>query len=138
VTGRQPRHRTPAPPAWSLAAWRDEAACRGAELEVFFPDRGGSAEPARQICARCPVRQPCLDYAISRGITNGIWGGLADRERRALRTRHMSAVRRERDAAIAAASAAGNTTTAIGRAFGLAATSVSRVLSRDADRQGRS
>ena len=138
VTGRQPRHRTPAPPAWSLAAWRDEAACCGAELEVLFPGRGESAEPARQICARCPVRQPCLDYAISHGITHGIWGGLADRERRALRTRHMSAVRRERDAAIAAASAAGNTTTAIGRAFGLAATSVSRVLSRDADRQGRS
>ena len=61
---------------------------------------------------------------------HGIWGGLADRDRRALRTRHAGAARRERDAAIAAAAAAGSTTAAIGRAFGLARTSVSRVLSR--------
>jgi hypothetical protein len=105
---------------------------------LFFPGRGESAGPARQICASCPVRRPCLDYAISHGITSGIWGGLADRDRRPLRTRHVSAVRRERDAAIAAASAAGYTTAAIGRAFGLAATSVGRVLSRDTDQRGRS
>jgi WhiB family transcriptional regulator, redox-sensing transcriptional regulator len=138
VTARQPRHPTPAPPAPPLAAWRDEAACRGTDLALFFPDRGESAGPARQICASCPVRRPCLDYAIGQGITSGIWGGLADRDRRPLRTRHVSAVRRERDAAIVAASAAGYTTAAIGRAFGLAATSVSRVLSRDAERRGRS
>jgi Transcription factor WhiB len=36
---------------------------RGTDLEVFFPDRGESAGPARQVCAACPVRQPCLDYA---------------------------------------------------------------------------
>jgi hypothetical protein len=102
---------------------------------VFFPGRGESAEPARQICARCPVRQPCLEFALSRGILHGIWGGLADRDRRALRTRHVGAARRERDAAIAAAAAAGSTTAAIGRAFGLARTSVTRVLSHDLDRQ---
>jgi Transcription factor WhiB len=105
---------------------------------LFFPGRGESAEPARQICARCPVRQPCLDYAISHGITSGIWGGLADRDRRPLRTRHVCAVRRERNKAIAAASAAGYTTAAIGRTFGVAGTSVGRVLSRDADQRGRS
>ena len=138
MTARQPRHRIPAPPAPLLAAWREEAACRGADLALFFPGRGESAGPARQICASCPVRRPCLDYAISHGITSGIWGGLADRDRRPLRTRHVSAVRRERDAAIVAASAAGYTTAAIGREFGLAATSVSRVLSRDTDQRGRS
>jgi hypothetical protein len=97
---------------------------------VFFPGRGELAEPARQVCAQCPVRQPCLDYAISHGITHGIWGGLAERDRRALRARHVSAARRERDEAIAAAAAAGYTQTAIGRAFGLARTSVSRVLAQ--------
>ena len=66
---------------------------------------------------------------------HGIWGGLAERDRRALQTRHVGAARRERDEAIAAAAAAGSTTTAIGRAFGLARTSVTRVLSRDADRR---
>ncbi len=45
-------------------------------------------------------------------------------------------LRRERDEAIAAAAAAGRSTAAIGRAFGLAAMSVSRVLSRDAGRGG--
>jgi hypothetical protein len=93
--------------------------------------RVSSAAAARESpasCARCPVREPCLDYAISHGIVHGIWGGLAERDRRALRTRHVSAARRERDEAIAAAAAAGYTTAAIGRAFSLARTSVSQVL----------
>ena len=138
MTACPPRHRTPAPPVPALAGWRYRAACRGADLSVFFPGRGDSAEPARQICAGCPVREPCLDYALSHGITHGIWGGLAERDRRALRSRHTVAARRERDEAIAAAAAAGYTTAAIGRAFGLTATSVSRVLSRNAERRRRS
>jgi hypothetical protein len=80
------------------------------------------------------VRQPCLEFAIGHGIVHGIWGGLAERDRRALRTRRVDAARRERDAAIAAAAATGYTKAAIGRAFGLAATSVSRALSRDTGR----
>jgi len=125
----------PAPASWR---WRQRAACLSADPDLFFPDRGESAEPARQVCAQCPVRQPCLEFAISHGIMHGIWGGLTERERRALRTRHGSASQRERDEAIAVAAAAGYTKTAIGRAFGLASTSVNRALSRDADRRGRS
>jgi DNA invertase Pin-like site-specific DNA recombinase len=68
---------------------------------------------------------------------HGIWGGLAERDRRALRSRHVGAARQERDDAIVAAAAAGYSKAAIGRAFGLTHTSVSRVLSRDANR-GRS
>jgi hypothetical protein len=105
---------------------------------VFFPGRGESAEPARQICAGCPVRQPCLDYALSHGITNGIWGGLPERDRRPLRVSHTAAARQRRDEAITAAAAAGSTLAAIGRTFGVAATSVSRVLARDADRRSQS
>ena len=135
MTARQPRHRTPAPPVPALAGWRYRAACRGADLQTFFPGRGQSAEPARQICASCPVRQPCLDYALSHAITHGIWGGLTERDRRPLRVHHTLAARRQRDEAIAAAAAAGSTKAAIGRAFGLAATSVTRVLSRNMDRR---
>jgi len=138
VTGRLPRHRIPALPVPALAGWRYRAACRGADLTVFFPGRGGSAEPARQICAGCPVRQPCLDYALSHGITHGIWGGLTERDRRPLRVRHTAAARQDRDLAIAAAAAAGTSMAAIGRTFGLAATSVSRVLVHDTDRRRRS
>jgi hypothetical protein len=109
VTGRQPQARTPAVPARFAARWRELAACRGTDLEVFFPERGESAEPARQVCAACPVRQPCLDYAISNRIVHGVWGGLTERERRALQSRWVRASRRDRDRAISAAVAAGST-----------------------------
>jgi WhiB family redox-sensing transcriptional regulator len=140
MTASPPCHRTPAQPApaLALADWRYQAACRGADLQVFFPGRGEPAGPARQICAECPVRQPCLDYALRHAITHGIWGGLTERDRRPLRVHYTAAARRERDQAIAAAAAAGTTRAAIGRTFGLTATSVSRVLSHEADRRRRS
>ena len=135
MTARQPPHHASAAPATFAARWRERAACRGADLDLFFPGRGEPADPARRVCARCPVREPCLDYALRHGITHGIWGGLTERDRRALRTRRVSTSRRDRDEAITAAAAAGSTTAAIGRAFGLARTSVSRVLARGADRR---
>jgi WhiB family redox-sensing transcriptional regulator len=135
MTATRPRYRIPGTPTPSSVGWRYWAACRGVDLELFFPGRGESAEPARRICASCPVREPCLDYAIRHEIVHGIWGGLTERNRRALRSRYADASRRERDEAIAAAAAAGSSKAAIGRAFGLAAMSVSRVLARDADRR---
>ena len=135
MTARLPRHRTLPVPARFAARWRELAACRGADLEVFFPRRGETAGPARRVCAACPVRQACLDYAITNRISHGIWGGLTERERRALRSCWVRASRRERDRAILAAEAAGYTAAAIGRSFGLSRTSVSRVLARDEDRR---
>jgi WhiB family transcriptional regulator, redox-sensing transcriptional regulator len=69
--------------------WRDKAACRGMETDLFFPvgttgcavDQTGKA---KAVCAACPVRTHCLTYAIETG-QEGIWGGLAEDERRALR-----------------------------------------------------
>ena len=135
MTARPPQHRSLAAPARFAARWRELATCHGADLNLFFPERGESAEPARQVCAACPVRQPCLDYAISNRIAYGIWGGLTERERRALRSRWVRASRQDRDRAIRAAEAAGYTAAAIGRSFGLSRTSVSRVLARDEDRR---
>ena len=135
MTARPPRRRTLAAPTRFAARWRELAACRGADLDLFFPERGESADSARRICAACPVRQPCLDYAITNHIVHGIWGGLTERERRALRSRWVRTARRERDEAVAAASAAGYSKAVIGRAFGLTHTSVSRALSRDSDRR---
>jgi WhiB family redox-sensing transcriptional regulator len=128
VTARQLRHRNLTAPARSAARWRELAACRGVHLEVFFPERGGSAESARQVCATCPVRQPCLDYAITNRITHGIWGGLTERERRALRSGWVRASRRDRDRAILAAEAAGYTAAAIDRSFSLSRISVTRIV----------
>jgi len=116
--------------------WRDRAACIGADPDLFFPQRGESAEPAREICARCPVREACLDYALRNAITHGIWGGVSERERRALRSRRLRTMRRERDRAILAADAAGQTREAISRALGLTRMSVSRIV-RNADDPGQ-
>ena len=128
MTGSLPRYRNLADPARFAARWRERAACRGTDLDVFFPERGQSAGPARQVCTACPVRQPCLEYALSNRITDGIWGGLTGRERRPLQSDCVQAARRDRDRAMLAADAAGYTATAIGRSFGLSPTSVTRIV----------
>lgn len=60
-------------------AWRTSAACRGKPTEWWFPGQGEWYRPlterARQICADCPVADPCRDYAIGNVIDHGIWGG---------------------------------------------------------------
>jgi len=137
VTARPPRYRNLADPARFAARWREQAACRGVELDVFYPERGQKAGPARQVCARCPVCQPCLEYALSNleyalsnRITHGIWGGLTERERRPLQSAWVQDARHDRDRAIVAADAAGYTTAAIGRSFGLSRTSVTRIMNQ--------
>jgi WhiB family transcriptional regulator, redox-sensing transcriptional regulator len=58
---------------------------------IFFPERGGSSKAAKAICARCPVRSECLDYALVSKEPFGIWGGTSERERRRLRKRKVEA-----------------------------------------------
>lgn len=70
--------------------WRDEAACRGMDLELFFPDREGRYDEARNVCngiegetEPCPVRATCLQYGLEHtGRDTGLWGGLSPQERR--------------------------------------------------------
>ena len=67
------------------AAWKKRAACRGSGVDVFFPEkRNGqtTARQARAICAGCPVRETCLDYALKHHDHYGVWGGMTDRQRR--------------------------------------------------------
>jgi WhiB family redox-sensing transcriptional regulator len=128
VTAAKPRHRTLPAPARLAALWRERAACRGARIEVFFPGRGEMAGAARQICAQCPVRQQCLEFAVSNRIAYGIWGGLTGPDRRALQSDWLRAARRDRDEAILAADAAGLTAEAIARAFGLSRMTVTRIV----------
>lgn len=66
-------------------AWQDYANCRGADTDLFFPERGASTRQAKAICAACEVRWECLDFAIEQGEKFGIWGGLSERERRKIR-----------------------------------------------------
>jgi WhiB family redox-sensing transcriptional regulator len=77
----------PRPPAAPAIAWLVRAACRGEDPELFFPISAkgpGHAqhERAKSICRRCPVRTPCLDYAMRRREEHGIWGGTDPEERR--------------------------------------------------------
>ena len=67
--------------------WQALAACRTADVNIdaFFPSRGERIDEAKRICATCPVREECLEYALVNFITHGIWGGTSERERRSLR-----------------------------------------------------
>ena len=66
-------------------SWQDYANCRGADADLFFPERGASTRKAKAICGACEVKGECLDYAIEMGEKFGIWGGLSERERRRVR-----------------------------------------------------
>ena len=65
-------------------AWHERAACRGMDVEVFFPEAGGQlqAEAAKRVCARCPVTAECLADALKSGLAHGVWGGMSARERK--------------------------------------------------------
>ena len=56
--------------------WRDQAFCAGTPDLWFSDPRTREAARARTLCADCPVRYDCLDYAISSRPACGIWAGL--------------------------------------------------------------
>ncbi len=72
--------------------WQLRAACRGPQAAVFFPpshferkdEKAERESRAKAICATCPVRQPCLAYALQIREPHGIWGGLNEVERKAI------------------------------------------------------
>lgn len=64
--------------------WLLRAACRGTDPALFFPGPEDTPAPALAICARCPVRQDCLEHAIATRERFGIWGGTTERQRRRL------------------------------------------------------
>ena len=67
-----------------------QAACRGHGPATFFPAPGESPERARELCAGCPVRQECLDYALGDVTLDGWWAGTSSRQRAALDGRRPS------------------------------------------------
>lgn len=77
--------------------WMARGNCRAEPPAKFFPSDGVGVEVARQVCATCPVKEPCLEYALHNRIEHGVWGGASERERRRI-------ARRRRLAALALAS----------------------------------
>ena len=50
-------------------------------LDAMFPERGRSSQPAKNICALCPVADQCLEYALLDPQMQGVWGGTSHRQR---------------------------------------------------------
>ena len=63
--------------------WAALAACAGRDPDKLFA-RGTEQNRAKRICAPCPVRDECLAEALDNRIGIGVWGGMTERERRAL------------------------------------------------------
>ncbi len=75
-----------------MSNWRDMARCQGVDPEIFHPAEDDDGEAAKAICELCPVREPCLEYALATREKEGVWGGFTARERRRLvRQRRKSA-----------------------------------------------
>jgi len=74
--------------------WRHQAACRGLDVNVFYPASEAEAGSAKAICAICVVRDACLEHALVAREDEGVWGGLTWDERRRLRRRRRDAARR--------------------------------------------
>ena len=79
--------------------WFDDAACHEADTDVFFPVSESQSGPAKAICAVCPVREECLEYALETRPGDGVWGGLTPTERHRLIRRRQKAARKARTAA---------------------------------------
>jgi WhiB family redox-sensing transcriptional regulator len=73
--------------------WRHDALCRDQDPERWFPV--GNSGPAllqiaeaKTVCRRCPVVSDCLAWALASGQDAGVWGGMSEDERRALKRRN--------------------------------------------------
>lgn len=70
--------------------WQDSSVCAQTDPDAFFIEKGGSYEPARQVCSRCVVKTNCLEKAmtdegdLSADHRFGMFGGLTPKQRHAL------------------------------------------------------
>ena len=70
--------------------WMQDGLCREVDADLFFPDGVGNAvrygnDRARTVCSNCTVRVECLEFALATDQRFGVWGGLSEDERRALK-----------------------------------------------------
>jgi WhiB family transcriptional regulator, redox-sensing transcriptional regulator len=78
-------------------AWAKDTPCSQVDTKLWFPEerdgmpeRGYTAlEECRRICRRCPVRERCLEEAMTDDIRYGVWGGLTENEREQLRKNRL-------------------------------------------------
>jgi len=81
-----------------MMTWRNRAACLDENPELFFPiGNTGPAllqiEEAKAVCRRCEIVETCLERAMESGQDAGVWGGMSEDERAALKRRNARARR---------------------------------------------
>ena len=79
--------------------WREGAACRDTDPDLFFPvgTTGPAVEQidsAKAVCTECDAQDDCLDFAIVTNQDSGVWGGTSEEERRVLRRQHVARQKR--------------------------------------------
>ena len=85
--------------------WMSIGNCADKPPSLFFPSDGVGVDAARRICADCPVKSECLEYALANRIDHGVWGGASERERRRIiKARGRERADRQRSDAVAKAS----------------------------------
>jgi WhiB family redox-sensing transcriptional regulator len=71
--------------------WSLQAACGDEAPDSLFVS-GAAQHRAKSVCKGCPVRTECLADALDNRVEFGVWGGLTERERRALLRRRPNVV----------------------------------------------
>jgi len=84
--------------------WRDGAACRDTDPDLFFPvgTTGPALEQiaaAKAVCCQCDAQAECLEFAIVTNQDSGVWGGTSEEERRVLRRQHVARLKAARQRA---------------------------------------
>lgn len=72
---------TPVARAFDDQPWADDASCRTSDPEAFYPKYGESTADAKMVCAPCPVKNQCLEYAVIHDERFGVWGGVSAHQR---------------------------------------------------------
>ena len=90
-------------PEYEIDDWRDGAACRDTDPDLFFPV--GTTGPAldqiasaKAVCRQCDAQTACLEFAIITNQDSGVWGGTSEEERRVLRRQHVARLKAARRA----------------------------------------
>ena len=71
--------------------WASRGACRSSDPDALFV-QGAAQNRVKTVCMSCPVRTECLADSLDNRIEFGVWGGMTERERRALRRRRPNVV----------------------------------------------
>jgi WhiB family redox-sensing transcriptional regulator len=70
--------------------WMSQGKCKDMNPAFFFPSDGVGVRLAQNVCADCPVKAPCLEYALAYRVDDGVWGGASERQRKRILRRRRA------------------------------------------------